>query len=314
MAEIPVYLFTGFLEAGKTKFIQGTLEDRRFNTGERTLLLLCEEGIEEYDPSSFSGKNVYFMAIQAPEELTTANLEAAQRKYKASRVVVEYNGMWLLKDLMDRMPQDWVIYQNFFFADSNTILNFNANMRSLVVDKLQTCELVVFNRFTQAADKMALHKLVRGVSRRTDIVYEQENGDVEYDEIKDPLPFDINAPVIEIADRDYALWYRDMVEEMEKYKGKVVRFKGLVAMDNTLPPQTFVLGRHIMTCCVEDIQYSALVCRWPDAGTLKKRDWVTVTASIDLRFTRIYGKKGPVLTASSVERAEKPEEEVATYY
>ena len=47
--EIPVYIFTGFLEAGKTKFIQETLEDARFNDGERTLLLLCEEGIEEFE-------------------------------------------------------------------------------------------------------------------------------------------------------------------------------------------------------------------------------------------------------------------------
>ena len=41
--DIPVYLFTGFLEAGKTKFIQETLEDRRFCNGERTLLLVCED-------------------------------------------------------------------------------------------------------------------------------------------------------------------------------------------------------------------------------------------------------------------------------
>ncbi len=40
---IPVYLFTGFLDAGKTAFIQETLEDPGFNTGEKTLVLLCEE-------------------------------------------------------------------------------------------------------------------------------------------------------------------------------------------------------------------------------------------------------------------------------
>ena len=39
---VPVYLFTGFLESGKTKFIQSTLEDKRFCRGERTLLLVCE--------------------------------------------------------------------------------------------------------------------------------------------------------------------------------------------------------------------------------------------------------------------------------
>ena len=48
MQEIPVYAFTGFLDSGKTKFIQETLEDERFNAGERTLVLLFEEGEEEY--------------------------------------------------------------------------------------------------------------------------------------------------------------------------------------------------------------------------------------------------------------------------
>ena len=45
---IPVYVFTGFLDAGKTKFIQETLEDPRFNAGERTLLLAVEEGEVQY--------------------------------------------------------------------------------------------------------------------------------------------------------------------------------------------------------------------------------------------------------------------------
>ena len=56
--EIPVYLFTGFLESGKTLFIQDTLEDKRFNAGERTLLIQCEEGEVEFDFSTFSGKYV----------------------------------------------------------------------------------------------------------------------------------------------------------------------------------------------------------------------------------------------------------------
>ena len=45
---IPVYLFVGFLESGKTKFIQETFEDPNFDSGDKTLLLVCEEGEEEY--------------------------------------------------------------------------------------------------------------------------------------------------------------------------------------------------------------------------------------------------------------------------
>ena len=69
---IPVYVFTGFLDAGKTKFIQETLEDPRFNAGERTLLLAFEEGEEEYDLSPFPKKNVYLEVLdQKSQRLKT---------------------------------------------------------------------------------------------------------------------------------------------------------------------------------------------------------------------------------------------------
>ena len=69
---IPVYLFTGFLDAGKTAFIQETLEDPGFNTGEKTLVLLCEEGENEYRPERFAGGNVSFLPVEEQAGLTTA--------------------------------------------------------------------------------------------------------------------------------------------------------------------------------------------------------------------------------------------------
>ena len=40
MEDVSVYLFLGFLDSGKTKFIQETLEDKRMENGENTLLLI----------------------------------------------------------------------------------------------------------------------------------------------------------------------------------------------------------------------------------------------------------------------------------
>ena len=77
--EIPVYLFTGFLEGGKTRFIRETLEDKKFNAGEHTLLVLCEEGEEEYDLSHPLMKNVHILPIESEEELTTAKLGEWQK-------------------------------------------------------------------------------------------------------------------------------------------------------------------------------------------------------------------------------------------
>ena len=68
--DIPVYLFTGFLEAGKTKFIQETLEDPGFNDGQKTLLIVTEEGEVEYQPIKFASSNVKIMTLEDEEELT----------------------------------------------------------------------------------------------------------------------------------------------------------------------------------------------------------------------------------------------------
>ena len=312
--EIPVYLFTGFLDAGKTRFIQETLEDERFNTGERTLLLLCEEGEEEYVPENFSGHNVTLHVVEEPDWFTPDRLSALQKRTRAQRVVVEYNGMWQLSAFFNALPDNWNVYQEMCFAEATTFAAFNANMRSLVVDKLQGAELIVFNRCPADLDKEPLHKIVRSVSRRCDIAYEYADGHVEYDDVEDPLPFDLDAPVVEIEDRDYALWFRDMNEEPQKYVGKTLRFKGIVAADGKLPKDTFIVGRHIMTCCVEDIQYGGVVALWAGADQLHTRDWVTVTADFAMEKHTAYRGVGPVLHVRELAPAVQPDDPVATFY
>lgn len=311
--EIPVYMFTGFLEAGKTKFIQGTLEDERFNTGEKTLLLLCEEGEEEYNPSAFYGQNVHIKVIDDKSELNHANLVQWAKDIRADRVIVEYNGMWLIKDFFEVMPDGWVIYQLICIAESATFLQYNANMRSLVVDKLSNCEMIAFNRFNKNDDRMPFHKIVRGVSRNCEIIYDFDDGTSELDEIEDPLPFDVNADVIKIEDTDFALLYREIMENMKDFDGKTVKFKGICAVNKRFPENTFVCGRHIMTCCADDITYCGMLVKWQGSHTINNTDWIWLTAKIDIKFNKLYGRKGPVLTAIEVAKTNPPEETVVTF-
>lgn len=315
MQDISVYLFLGFLESGKTKFIQETLEDPRMENGEKTLLLVCEEGIEEYAPQRFNVNNVAVVTLESVEELTLENMERITAKYKAERIVVELNGTWMLDQFFAAMPESWVINQMMTFFDSATFLNYNANMRQLVFDKIQMTQMVVFNRFKDEYGKEEFHKIVRGISRRPDIVYEYVDGRAEFDEIEDPLPFDINAPVIEIADRDFAWFYRDMAENTQNYVGKTVQFKGMAAVSKKVPKGYIVLGRHIMTCCEADIAYDGFAVNLKGLmKNVKTRDWLLVTAKIGIEYNSVYHSEGPVLQAEAVERADPPEEAVATYY
>ena len=313
MTQIPVYAFTGFLDSGKTKFIQETLEDPRFNAGERTLLLVFEEGEEEYDFSTYPHQNV-FLEVLDQQTVTSGELKALAKKHKAQRVVAELNGMQLVGDLYSRFPDNWVVAQEVMFADATTIMAYNANMRNLVMDKLMGGQMVVFNRLEPGADTMELHKLVRAANRRMDIMYDYLDGTTAFDDIEDPLPFDIGAPIITVADEDYALWFRDVTEETQKYDGKTVRFKAQVAMLRREKENMFAPGRFVMTCCVDDIQFCGVPCKYEKSKSLKSRSWVTVTAKISAEKHYLYqGELGPVLTAISVEPAEPAAQDVATF-
>lgn len=313
MQQIPVYVFTGFLDSGKTKFIQETLEDPRFNAGERTLLLVFEEGEEEYDFSSYPHQNVY-LEILDQQTVTTKELQTLAKKHKTQRVVAELNGMQLVGDLYSRFPEEWVVAQEVMFADTDTFMEYNANMRNLVMDKLAGAQMVVFNRLAPGADTMPFHKLARAANRRIDILYDYTDGTTAFDDVQDPLPFDINAPVITVKDEDFALWYRDVSEEPQKYDGKAVCFKAQVAMLRREKNSMFAPGRFVMTCCVEDIQFCGVPCRYTGAKALSPRSWVMVEAKVSNEKHSLYkGETGPVLTAISVKPAEPAAEEVATF-
>ena len=321
--QIPVYLFVGQLESGKTKFIQETMEDPQFDSGDKTLLLVCEDGEIEYDPSRFAFGGVHVAQIEDKSELTQENLAALAEKSGCGRVLVEYNGMWLLQDLYDAMPDNWVVFQCLATADGTTIKTYAGDnaMRALLLDKLRASELLVVNRAEAVNDdesRQLIHKLVRQASRRCDIAYEFKDGSVGYDDIPDPLPFDINAPVVEIPAEFFGVWYMDCMDEMEKYDGKTVKFLAQVCQTNRAGKGCFVPGRFAMTCCVPDIQFVGFPCKYDDYKNLEQRSWITLTAKVNVKYHPIYkgqtaGSTGPVLTALAIEPAEKPLDDVVTF-
>ncbi len=319
--ELPVYLFVGFLESGKTKFIQETFEDPQFDSGDNTLLLVCEEGEEEYDESKFAFSGVTVAVLEDKSELNPENLARLAKQADAGRVVIEYNGMWMMSDLAQAMPDNWVVFQVIATADGKTALTHARDnaMRSLMLDKLAGSELIVFNRaeaINNDADRLELHQLVRQASRSCDIAYEFADGSVQYDDIPDPLPFDIDAPVIEVGDRDFGIWYMDCQDEPEKYVGKTVHFLAQVCRSELAGTGCFVPGRFAMTCCVQDIQFVGFPCEYAEYKSLVERNWVRVTAKIEHKFHKVYGEKGVVLKALNVEPTEKPEglEDYVTFF
>ena len=316
--QIPIYLFTGFLESGKTSVIQETMEDERFNTGEKTLILLCEEGEIELDKSRFYGQNVVIDTIDDESELTEERLSAWTNNHRTDRVIIEYNGMWQLRTLFENLPENWFIFQSMMFADATTFLSYNTNLRSLVFDKIMNAEMVVFNRTAEGIDRMKLHQVVRATgNRRIQIVYETPDRHIEYDEIYDHVPSNNETYVFVNDHAVHALFYQDLSDNLDSYHGKRVKFKGIVARDKRLGTGSFIIGRHVMACCADDIQYNGLICLYKTKDgrdiPLENRDWVIIEGEIRIEKHKLYKQKGPVLYGTSYAATAKPKNEVATF-
>ncbi|MGI6212223.1 MAG: TIGR03943 family putative permease subunit [Anaerovoracaceae bacterium] len=316
--EIPVYLFTGFLSSGKTTFIQDALNGEDFNAGERTLLLLCEDGEEEYDEDAFAAPNVFIEEVEEEDDLDPDFLETLRVQHQAERVIVEYNGMWGLDTLYRNMPPEWLIYQEMTFADWTTFFIYNQNMRQQTFDKLKSAELVIFNRCvrddTFEQKQLEAHKICRVANRKSQILYEFGPDDVIMDNIEDPLPFDKTQDLITVKDDDFAEWYRDINENMNDYDGKEIRVKGRAAVGGGLKEDNFVFGRHVMTCCVQDIQFAGLICHWTkEAAKMKNGEWVKIRAKVKVEYDPVYESVGPVLHCTRVSECPPCDPEVATF-
>ena len=313
MREVPVYFFNGFLGSGKTTFIKETLESPEFGKDGRTLLLICERGEADYEPDKFAGPGVRVEQIKSEDELNEANLRMIAAKGGFDRVVVEYNGMWEAQKFFAAMPEGWLIAQEMALFDAGMFMMYNRNMRQLCFNKMQTADLVVFNRCEKGFDKMPFHKEVRIANRSNMIVYEYGPNDIEPDDIIDPLPYDMSQSRIEIKDEWYAEWYRDINEIEDDYDGKTLELRGRVALSEELPDGQFAFGRHVMTCCEADIQFAGLLAYYSGSTEVKTGDWVEISAKVRSEYSDVYKEKGPVLYIKNLKICKPCEPEVATF-
>lgn len=307
--EVPVFLFTGFLESGKTTFIRDTLEDREFIGNDKVLLIVCEEGMEEYDEAGLAKRKVAVEFVENYEDLSLEYFRKCDELHKPGKVMIEYNGTWNLDPVMkeEYYPKEWILAQVISTVDASTYPVYWNNMRSMIMEQLKLSDVIILNRCDETTKKNDFRRNIKMFNVRAQIAYEAKEGFVG--ELPDEgLPFDIDADIIDISLEDYGIWFVDAMDNPKKYDGKVVRFQALVFKPPKYGSGIFVPGRFAMTCCADDMTYMGMLCKYPETDRLQDKEWVSVTARVKREFVKEYRGKGPVLYASSVEAAEKPED------
>ena len=315
--DIPVYVFFGFMDSGKTSLIHETLFDNHFaDELDRILIIACEDGDIEYNEDELKKIGASLVRIEDKEDFTGVHFKELDKKYQPDAVFIEYNGTWESSLLYDaKGPDDWTIVQALCTVDGGTFEMYMLNMRQMMVEQMQRADVVIINRCTDSTPKSKFRANVKSINRPAQIVYERTDGTI--DDREEELPFDISADEISISDADYALWFMDCMDNPKKYDGKCVSFLGLVynppEKQGLLNKGSFVPGRFAMTCCVEDIQFLGMKCKYKDAGHVEHKSWVNIKARIKNEFAKEYRGKGPVLYPISLEKTNKPEDELVYF-
>ena len=306
----PVYVINGFLESGKTEFISFTLAQPYFQIKGKTLLLLCEEGENEYDEALLKKSRTEIELIEEESDFTPENLTNLEKKHKPERIIIEYNGMWNYKNA--KLPWYWKIEQQITTIDGSTFPMYYTNMRSLLAEMIRGSEMIIFNRCDGIEDLSSYKRNVKAINQRADIIFEDSEGEINQI-FEDDLPYSLDAPVLELDNEGYGIWYLDSLDHLERYIGKTVQFLAMVMKPKEFPKGYFIPGRMAMTCCAEDMAFLGFACKYAQADKLTDKQWVKVTAKVEKEYFEDYQGEGPVLHAISVEQARAPKETVISF-
>ncbi|MEG0314924.1 MAG: GTP-binding protein [Erysipelotrichaceae bacterium] len=276
----PVYIFTGFIESGKTTLINETLKDPGFTNQEKTLVLLCEEG----EIPLIKQDNLYYQTIENQEDITNEYLQSLEKKYNIDRIMIEYNGTWSLKQLLEtELPLNWKIVQILTTINANTFKLYINNMRTFLYEQIYYSEAVIFNRCKQDIKKNYLRTNILSINRSTQIIYENEDGTLNNQQDEE-LPYDITQDTIIITIENYGLFYMDMLDKPKKYEGKTVQLTAKVIRLIPEIKNSFALGRSAMVCCGDDIQEIGFVCISKDINNIKINSYIEVEAQIEYEY------------------------------
>lgn len=306
----PVYVINGFLESGKTEFICYTLSQPYFQIKGRTLLIVCEEGEVEYEKELLLKSRTVMEVIDEEEDFNTSHLLELEKKHKPERIIIEYNGMWNFKNM--KLPWHWNVEQQITTIDASTFPMYFTNMKSLLAEMIRKSEMIIFNRCDNVEDLGSYKRNVKAINQQADIIFEDAQGEVNQI-FEEDLPYDLNAPVIELDNEGYGIWYLDSLDHLDRYIGKTVQFTGMVLVPEEFPSGYFVPGRMAMTCCADDMAFLGFACEYDKTSSLTVKQWVKVTAKVAKEYFADYGGEGPVLKALSVEQTRAPKEPVISF-
>lgn len=298
MKQVPVFICHGFLDSGKTSFILDTIANDGYKEQGTTLVIACEDGEIEYEPSFLKENNTQIVFLDDVSELNEANLNSLYKKYKPGRILIELNGMWDFAEVT--MPKNFVIGQFVTFVDYTTFNTYFVNMRQMMVNMFKVSDVVVFTRCNDKSALQSYQTTLRLINGSTTYIVMDDtgNGEIAFEE---PLPYDIEADEIVVNPEDFGRWYIDNFDNKERYLDKVISMKCMAFKSSKLDEHQFVAGRVVMTCCADDVQLFGHLVESDLGVNILDKDWINIKFKLVYRYSKEYDEEEAIIVPISIE-------------
>ena len=301
MERLPIFVINGFLEAGKTQFMKFTMQQEYFQTEGNTLLIVCEEGEEEYDKGLLESTHTTVKYIDDISDFTKEKMVEFTKEVDPERILIEWNGLWEQDKI--QIPDIWYVNQMITIYDTSTLDLYikNKDLKAYMGKMLKDSELVICNRADDIDEEIlsTYHLQIKAMAPNAEIIFEGEEGEITGD-FSINLPYNLDDSKLVIKPEEYGIFYVDAMDRTEKYDGKEVEFVAQVVRPDGIGDDILIPGRRAMTCCEADIQFLGFVCHYKGAKNFKNKDWVKVKGKIKYEMSPQYRAKGPVIYANDI--------------
>lgn len=307
MKEVPIFIVNGFLESGKTTLIKDIVEHNDTYHDGSTVIFTTEEGEVEYDDEWCKKYGITLKTCTEKEKFTQEYIESVDKECVADRYVIEYNSFF---DLTEQdFPDYMAIYQIITLIDASTFKVMFNNMRNVFSNMLKFSSLVIFNRCDGITDLANFRRQIRAINQQAQIAFENSDGNLTT-MLEEDLPYDLKKDVIPFEEDVYPVWYTDVFDNYQKYFGKTFKFKTFVAQADK---KDFVIGRKVMVCCENDVQFLGYEVKNETNYTPKVGDCIYLECEVKHEKSRIVDEDVVMLHAKNVTVLPKEEDKTLSF-
>lgn len=293
MKKVPVFIINGFLEAGKTQFILSTIFRDEFYKRGSTLLLVCEEGENEYDENKLQQYKTKVIYLKE-EQMNADELNKIFNSNKANRIVIEMNMMFDQSKIS--FPNYFEVSQYITLIDGQTFPMYYANMRQKFTDVIKLSDVVAFTKIENRDSLASYQTGLKVTNSQCFYCLINEECVSTQEAFITPLPFNKNDKEIVIEDKDFGTFYIDTFDNRPDYENKIVTFNAWVVKSNKIKDNEFIAGRKVLNCCADDIQLFGFLVNDSLNMKLKNNSWVRLKAICHIEFNEEYNEEEIILT------------------